>query len=98
TPLTEGLDRALGHRRGTEELTHQLNQVYTVLIAEVERYGGSVIDFAGDSIMCWFDERGMGDGYWVLEEDSPTPNTHHPAPACAVACALALQQAMQQFA
>jgi class 3 adenylate cyclase len=56
TALTEGLDRALGHRRGTEELTRQLNQVYTALIAEVERYGGSVIDFAGDSIMCWFDD------------------------------------------
>jgi hypothetical protein len=35
TALTEGLDHALGHRRGTEELTRQLNQVYTVLIVEV---------------------------------------------------------------
>src|SRR5690349_21473225 len=37
TPLTEALDRALGHRRGAEELTRQLNQAYTALIAEVER-------------------------------------------------------------
>src|SRR5262245_42099959 len=57
TPLTEDLDRALGHRRGAEELTRQLNRVYTALIAEVERYGGSVIDFAGDAITCWFSEK-----------------------------------------
>src|SRR5262245_41725821 len=56
TPLTEALNRALGHRRGAEELTIQLNQVYTALIAEVDRWGGSVIDFAGDAITCWVDE------------------------------------------
>jgi class 3 adenylate cyclase len=56
TPLTEALERALGHRRGAEELTRQLNRIYTALIAEVDGYGGSVIDFAGDSLMCWFDD------------------------------------------
>src|SRR5437773_3962727 len=56
TPLTEALDRALGARRGAEALVQQINQVYTALVAEVERYGGSVIGFAGDSITCWFDE------------------------------------------
>jgi len=99
TPLTEGLDRALGHRRGAEELTRQLNQVYTALIAEVERSSGSVIDFAGDSIMCWFDD--AGDGGWGLGggelAPSPIPHPPSPIPQRAVACALALQQAMQQF-
>ena len=56
TPLTEGLRNTLGPRRGAEELTRHLDAVYTALIAEIERYGGSVIDFAGDSIMCWFDD------------------------------------------
>src|SRR3954469_4473656 len=62
TPLTEALDRALGTRRGAETLARQINAVYKALIAEVDRTGGSVIGFAGDSITCWFaqnDERGM---------------------------------------
>lgn len=55
TPLTEALARALGPRRGAEELTHHLNLVYDALIAEVDHYGGSVIGFAGDAITCWLD-------------------------------------------
>lgn len=55
TPLTEALRDSLGARRGAEEMTKHLGMVYNALIAEVERYGGSVIDFAGDAIMCWFD-------------------------------------------
>ncbi len=55
TPLTEALTRTLGPRRGSEELTRQLNQVYDALIDEVNQYGGSVISFAGDAITCWFD-------------------------------------------
>jgi len=55
TPLTEKLQQSLGPRRGAEELTRHLNAVFSALIAEVERYGGSVIGFAGDSITCWFD-------------------------------------------
>ncbi len=49
TPLTEALARALGPRRGIEELTAQINRVYDALIAGVERYGGSVVSFAGDA-------------------------------------------------
>src|SRR4249920_322566 len=56
TPLTEALVRALGPRRGAEELTRQLNEVYDALIAEVDRYGGSVTGFSGDAITCWFDD------------------------------------------
>ncbi|MEZ4769930.1 MAG: AAA family ATPase [Caldilineales bacterium] len=55
TTLTEVLCSSLGARRGAEELTHHLDAVYIALIAEVERYGGSVIGFAGDAITCWFD-------------------------------------------
>lgn len=56
TPLTDALRTALGARRGAEVLNVHLDAVYTALIAEVERFGGSVIGFAGDSITCWFDE------------------------------------------
>lgn len=55
TPLTEALAQELGRRRGAEELTRQLNLVYDALIAEVDRYGGSVLGFSGDAITCWFD-------------------------------------------
>ena len=55
TPLTEALTRALGLRRGAEELPLYLNKVYDALISEVDRFGGSVIGFAGDSITCWLD-------------------------------------------
>lgn len=55
TPLTEALSKMLGQRRGAEEISRQLNHVYDALINEVERYGGSVINFAGDAITCWFE-------------------------------------------
>jgi CheY-like chemotaxis protein/class 3 adenylate cyclase/predicted metal-dependent HD superfamily phosphohydrolase len=55
TPLTAALTRELGLRRGAEELTRAINQVYNAVVAEVHRYGGSVIGFAGDSITCWLD-------------------------------------------
>lgn len=78
TPLTEGITRALGPRQGAEELTRRLNAVYDALIAEVDRYGGSVLGFAGDAITCWFDER---DGQPGLR-----------AVACALAMQLAMHQ------
>jgi class 3 adenylate cyclase/tetratricopeptide (TPR) repeat protein len=55
TPLAEALATSLGAQRGAEELTRRLNDVYGALIAEVDRYGGSVIGFSGDAITCWFD-------------------------------------------
>jgi len=55
TSLTDSLYKSLGSRRGAEELTRQLNAVYSALIAEVEICGGGVISFAGDAIICWFD-------------------------------------------
>lgn len=55
TPLTEALAQELGARRGAEELTQQLNAVYTALVTEVHLYRGCVIGFAGDAITCWFE-------------------------------------------
>jgi CheY-like chemotaxis protein/predicted metal-dependent HD superfamily phosphohydrolase len=55
TQLTAALAHELGLLRGAEELTRLLNEVYGVLIAEVHRYGGSVIGFSGDAITCWLD-------------------------------------------
>jgi class 3 adenylate cyclase/tetratricopeptide (TPR) repeat protein len=83
TALTESLRESLGPRRGAEELSEQLESVYSALIAEVERYGGSVIGFAGDAMLCWFDQQNMVDGR--------TPATS------AVASALAMQTAIRSF-
>ena len=45
----------MGARRSAEALAQQINQVYTALVAEVERWHGSVISIAGASLTCWFD-------------------------------------------
>jgi predicted ATPase/class 3 adenylate cyclase len=56
TPLTEALARDLGPKRGAEELTRTLNAIFDALIAEVDRFRGSVIIFGGDAITCWFNQ------------------------------------------
>jgi len=56
TPLTEALARELGGRRGPEELTRALEQVFDAVLDKLHRYGGSVIYFSGDAVTCWFDD------------------------------------------
>jgi len=91
TAFTEGLRNALGPRRGAEELTKQIESVYSALITQIELFGGSVIDFAGDSMFCWFDD----DLSLVAKIDVVSlPSAAHRA----AACGLALQGAMQAFA
>ncbi|MCB0094476.1 MAG: tetratricopeptide repeat protein [Caldilineaceae bacterium] len=99
TQLTETLAARFGARRGADELARHLNRVYTVLIAEVHRLGGSVIGFSGDAIMCWFAEgieeaRESGEASTEKKEASEKSGD---AAANAVRVAVALQQAMQQF-
>jgi class 3 adenylate cyclase len=84
TPLTEALVAALGLRRGADELTRQLNLVYEALIAQVHRYGGSVVSFSGDGITCWF--------------QAGRPPGSEAAGLRATACAQAMQQAIKRFA
>ena len=81
TALTESLRKSLGARQGAEALTKQLGAVYSVLIAEVEKYGGSVIGFAGDAMMCWFN---------VKDEESDSSSR-------AIASAFGMQTAIQAF-
>jgi class 3 adenylate cyclase/tetratricopeptide (TPR) repeat protein len=54
TPLTEALVEGLGERRGAEELTGLLNEVYTSLVSRVHHFGGSVICFIGDALISFF--------------------------------------------
>ncbi|MEM7330647.1 MAG: adenylate/guanylate cyclase domain-containing protein, partial [Chloroflexota bacterium] len=58
TPLTQSLSRELGGKRGAEELTDYLNEIYGRLIYQAHQYQGSIISFSGDAITCWFDAQG----------------------------------------
>src|SRR5215216_835515 len=89
TVLTEVLHNALGARRGTEELTRRIEAVYSTLISEIERHGGTVISFAGDSMLCWFDDAGIGEIDMGNEKSS--------YPALAVACGLSLERMMGAY-
>ncbi len=87
TTLTETVAQELGLQRGAEEISRQLDRVYTVLIDEAHHYRGSIIAFSGDAITCWFDEEhGRG------TDEAGTSSLR------AVACAQAMQTAMRQFA
>lgn len=55
TILTDALDQELGARAGGEELVQRISDVYDALIAQVDAFGGSVVGFAGDALLCWFD-------------------------------------------
>lgn len=55
TPLTAALAQELGRQRGAEKVLDYINPIYEAVISELERYRGSVIGFAGDSITCWLD-------------------------------------------
>jgi len=81
TALTESLREALGARQGAETLSKQMGEVFSALVAEVEKYGGSVIDFAGDSMLCWFETQ------TTLKESSLR----------AVACGFGMQTALGIF-
>jgi class 3 adenylate cyclase/tetratricopeptide (TPR) repeat protein len=76
--LAYTLAQELGPQQGAEELTRHLNHVYGAVIAEIHRYGGSVISFSGDAITCWFAQ-------------APTTVANGRS---ALACALHMQQGM----
>ncbi len=76
TAATEAVVQALGPQRGVETLVALLNQIYAVLNDEIDRYGGSVVGFAGDALTVWF--------------DGASPASPAQAARRAVACGLAM--------
>ena len=92
-PLTSALAGELGSQRGAEELTRQLDRVYGALIHEVHRYGGSVVNFSGDAITCWFDS-----GKAPAHRSASGVSGKDLAGLRAMACALAMQAVMGGFA
>ncbi|MFN2215933.1 MAG: tetratricopeptide repeat protein, partial [Anaerolineales bacterium] len=92
--LTEALSITLGPRQGAEEITKHLDNVYGALITDVENYGGIVIDFAGDAIICWFDAENEIKG---KKEGSTEPSQPPSAAIRAVNCAFTMQKTMRSF-
>ena len=88
TALTESLRERFGTRQGAEELTKQLGSVYSALIAEIEKVGGSVIGFAGDAMMCWIETNTEG----RMESGEYEDSALHP-----VSCAFGMQAAIKRF-
>lgn len=87
TPLFEALAEQLGPQRAAEEMTRLLGQVYDSLVHQVEQQRGSVIDFVGDAITCWFDDADLSGARL------PVGSVMRAATA-----ALAMQRAMVPFA
>jgi GAF domain-containing protein len=87
TALTESLANELGRQRGAEEMIRHINRVFTTLIDEVHRYSGAVISFSGDAITCWFNDHDLNENQYAESSINR-----------AVACALAMQKGMIQFA
>ena len=56
TKLTRLMSHQLGRQKGAEALLAQINPVYQSIINELHQYSGSVINFVGDGILCWFDD------------------------------------------
>lgn len=67
-----------GPRRGGEQFTDHLNAVYDALITEVERFGGSIVGFAGDAMVVWFagddGARAVTTTGTRLSDNSPAPS------------------------
>ncbi|HEY4688241.1 MAG TPA: adenylate/guanylate cyclase domain-containing protein, partial [Anaerolineae bacterium] len=100
TPLTAALEQELGARRGAEEVTGQLNRVFSAVIEQVDKFGGSVVNFSGDAITCWFDEKDEASSLTpaLALRASAGASVPHPSSLRATACALAMQTAMRPFA
>ncbi|HEV8361987.1 MAG TPA: adenylate/guanylate cyclase domain-containing protein, partial [Gemmatimonadaceae bacterium] len=83
TTLVETLGNELGPRRGAEELSQHISRLFEKLTAQVHFWGGSVVTFIGDAMLCWFGG---------AENDSPDE-----ASARAAQAAFALQNAIASF-
>ncbi len=92
TKLTDALIQNLGAQRGTEELSRWLNKIYDSLIADISRYHGTVINFSGDGITCWFDDHYLSDQMQGYKENSLNSGVLR-----ALASSLAIQHTMMQF-
>ena len=83
--ITTTLAHTLGPQRGSEVMTHHLNQLYSLLIGWVHAFQGSVIIYGGDALTCWFDDQfGLQNDYHFSGADR------------AVSCALKMQSIIEE--
>ncbi len=96
TALTEALASAHGPRAGADEATRRLNEVYDAIIEALHRFGGSIISFSGDGMLCWFAEASP---YAERVRRERISNGKRAQRACrqALCAAFAVQQVMQDF-
>lgn len=95
TALSGTLVEALGEQRGAEELTRILNGAFGLLVEAVESHSGSVVAFAGDAMICWFDAddgtRAIAAGVAMREAMAGSPAVEAPgvsAPRLAIRVAV----------
>ena len=98
TALTEALALARGARSGADEATRRLNQVYNELIESIHAYGGAVISFSGDGMLCWFTEKDDSEDDGENEHENEQNASEWTAGRRAICAAFAVQQRMQAFA
>ncbi|MEM7797750.1 MAG: AAA family ATPase [Chloroflexota bacterium] len=56
THITRSFYLLFGRQKGAEAVLSQINPIYEEIITHLHRYGGSVVNFMGDGVLCWFDE------------------------------------------
>lgn len=83
TALVETLGNELGPRRGAEELSQHISRLFAKLTAQVHFWGGSVVTFIGDAMLCWFGR-----------EENQSPDV---ADGRAAQAAFALQHTVQSY-
>ncbi len=94
TPLTSALAAELGRQRGADLVLDYINPIYEGLVAELHRYGGSVIAFAGDSITCWIEEKAEGER---LKDEVDSTFSLRTSSLSAMACAFAMQDVLARL-
>ncbi|KAL7677868.1 hypothetical protein ACOME3_004102 [Neoechinorhynchus agilis] len=53
TSLSE--EYGMRHQGGVDDLTSELNKYMTKVVKQIKKYGGDVVKFAGDAVLCWWE-------------------------------------------
>ncbi|KAL3802963.1 hypothetical protein HJC23_011586 [Cyclotella cryptica] len=64
TALGERLRMELGPRDGAAEFASRVNHTLSTMVRQVYKYWGDVLMFAGDALICLFEERDDGEIIW----------------------------------
>ena len=56
--MGERLRAELGSRDGAAEFAYRVNSTLSMMVKQVHQYWGDVLMFAGDALICLFEDRG----------------------------------------